>query len=199
MRSQPTLERRSAERFARGLRYLGMETSPSSREPEVIEVTATGNDPVATAIAAAITVIRESERPTTLGRRRARHLRYQSSQGVRTQAAAEAVKDGRAEDPRQAAGRQPRPSAATTFAATLRNLGPERRRTGRRGRRRGGPRLGCNDLRRKTGRGCAVHTHKTLIAHFFTVISEPSAPFSTVSVPKGRGGTGGLLGPGRGG
>jgi hypothetical protein len=60
MRSQPMLERRSAERVARGLRYLGMETSPSSGDPEVIKVTATGNDAVATAIAAAITVIRES-------------------------------------------------------------------------------------------------------------------------------------------
>jgi hypothetical protein len=137
--------------------------------------------------------------PMAYGRRPPRHLRYQSSEAVRVEAAAEAAKDGRAADFDQVADGRRHPSATATFAATLRDLGPERRRTGRRGRRRGGPRLGCNDLRRQTGRGWAEPTQRTLIAHFFTFISEPSAPFSTVSVPKGRGGTGGLLGPGRGG
>jgi fructose-1-phosphate kinase PfkB-like protein len=60
VRTAPALDGRSAERIARGLRYLGMETSPSAREPEVVQVAATGSDPVAAAIGAAITTMRGS-------------------------------------------------------------------------------------------------------------------------------------------
>jgi fructose-1-phosphate kinase PfkB-like protein len=60
VRTEPALEGRSAERVARGLRYLGIETSPSSGGSEVVEVAATGNDPVAATIDAAIAAMRGS-------------------------------------------------------------------------------------------------------------------------------------------
>jgi ribokinase len=60
VRSEPSVDRQSAARIARGLRYLGMETSLSAREREVVKVAATGNDPVASAIGAAIAAMRES-------------------------------------------------------------------------------------------------------------------------------------------
>ncbi len=60
LRVKPSVDGQSAARIGRGLRYLGMETSLSAREREVVEVAATGNDPVTSAIGAAIAAMRES-------------------------------------------------------------------------------------------------------------------------------------------
>jgi ribokinase len=60
LRTEPALERSSAERVTRGLRYLGLETANSAKDAEVLELPATGRDPVATAITAAIAAIRGS-------------------------------------------------------------------------------------------------------------------------------------------